>query len=83
MRYCVLKGTVTVIDGSENLDDMMMQNAVNAGFTVDQVEILNDADFKLRDDSILKPVVPKTELELLKAKVATNQGAIDYILMNF
>ena len=83
MRYCVLKGTVTVIDGSENLDDMMMQNAVNAGFTVDQVEILNYADFKLRDDSIPKPVVPKTELELLKAQVTESQGALDFIVMNF
>ena len=34
-------------------------------------------------DAIKNVVIPKNELQLLKEQVAENQGAIDFIVMNF
>jgi hypothetical protein len=33
--------------------------------------------------SLPPAILPKTELELLQEKVAINQGAIDFIILNF
>lgn len=48
MKYCVIKNTTTVIDGSDNPKEIMVQNALSAGFTELQVEILTETDYLAR-----------------------------------
>lgn len=64
MRYCVVKDTTTVIDGSLNTDDVMLQNAINAGFTNNQVEILTQEQFDIRKaiEPLPEPVPSETEI---------------------
>lgn len=66
MKYCVIKDTTTVIDGSNNPVEIMLQNAQNTGFTENEVEILAEEEYEARKE--LEPVPPqsKTELELLQ-----------------
>lgn len=42
MRYCVIKNTTTLIDGSENSKEIMLENAANSGFTSAYIEILTE-----------------------------------------
>lgn len=67
MKYCVIKDTTIVIDGSENIQEIMYQNAVNAGFTESEVEILTEEEYKIRKS--LEPVEPlqATDSERIKA----------------
>jgi len=67
MRYCVIKNTVTVIDGSDNPDDVMLQNAANINFTPEQVEILSEVEYLQRVDSIPKPPQSPTAEERIAA----------------
>ena len=71
MRYCVIKNTATIIDGSLNNTDVMLRNAVNAGFTEGQVEILTPEQFY--DRKALEPPPPPqpSQDEILKAKIET------------
>lgn len=75
MKYCVIKNTTTVIDGSENPQEIMFQNALNAGFTAEEVEILTEEEFETR--KTLEPVVqqPLTEEQqrLLDLETAMTQ----------
>lgn len=48
MKYCVIKDTIKVIDGSENPIEIMLQNAQNAGFTEIEVEILTEEEYQAR-----------------------------------
>lgn len=48
MRYCVIKNTTKIIDGSENSEEIMIQNANNCGFITEQVEILTEKEYQLR-----------------------------------
>lgn len=83
MKYCVIKNTSTVIDGSKNPPEIMLQNAINAGFTESEVEILTEEEYQAR--KALEPVPPKelTEIEKLQNELVTVQGAIDFIIMNY
>lgn len=67
MKYCVLKDTTKVIDGSDNPQEIMLQNAENAGFTAEEVEILTEEEFEAR--KALEPISPQepTEKERLEA----------------
>ena len=69
MRYCVIKNTTTVIDGSENSIEIMLQNAQNAGFSESEVDILTEEEYQARKD--LEPIAPQspTETEQLRADV--------------
>lgn len=49
MKYCVVKDTITVIDGSDNPKETMIQNALNAGFSESEIEILTEEDYKERE----------------------------------
>ena len=60
MKCCVIKNTVVVIDGSGNSQDVMLQNAVNAGYTELDVEILTDSEYKLRLSGIPPVIQPPT-----------------------
>ena len=56
MKYCVVKDTIKVIDGSDNPLEIMLQNAQNAGFTESEVEILTEEEYQARVES--EPVEP-------------------------
>ena len=48
MKYCVAKGTIKCIDGSENHYDLMLQNAISAGYTEHEIEILTEEQWQAR-----------------------------------
>jgi len=66
MRYCVVKGTVKVIDGSDNPPEIMAQNAQNAG--ISDFEILTEEEYKAKKES--EPIPPSQEIQQLKARLA-------------
>jgi len=57
MKYCVIKDTTTIIDGSENTQEVMLKNAENAGFAEAEVEILTVEEFEAR--KALEPLPPQ------------------------
>lgn len=69
MKYCVIKDTTKIIDGSNNSTEIMLQNAQNTGFTEAEVEILTEEEYQARKD--LEPIPPKepTQEELLRADI--------------
>ena len=69
MRYCVIKDTAKVIDGSENSIEIMLQNAQNSGFTENEVEILTKEEYQVRVE--LEPIPPQepTREELLEQRI--------------
>lgn len=67
MRYCVIKNTTKVIDGSENPQEIMLQNAVNAGFKESEVEILTEEEYLARVENEPKPLPLPTAEERLEA----------------
>lgn len=64
MKYCVIKDTVKVIDGSENPIGIMLQNAQNAGFAETEVEILLEEEYLARVELEPKPITEPTTEEL-------------------
>ncbi|ABR46667.1 hypothetical protein Amet_4342 [Alkaliphilus metalliredigens QYMF] len=72
MKYCVIKNTTKVIDGSSNSSEIMLQNALNAGLTEEEIEILTEEEYQARKD--LEPIAPKEPT--LEEK---NRADIDYI----
>lgn len=56
MKYCVIKNTTKVIDGSNNPAESMLQNAQNAGFSELEVEILTEEEYQSRKEIEPKPV---------------------------
>lgn len=80
MKYCVIKDTTKVIDGSENPTEIMLQNAQNAGFTENEVEILAEEEYEARKELEPKP----TELPSLEDRLqALEQIELDRILGGF
>jgi len=67
MKYCVIKNTTKVIDGSENPLEIMLQNAINAGFTENEVEILTEEEYQARKELEPKPLQEPTLEERLSA----------------
>lgn len=63
----MIKNTVTVVDGSENTAEIMLQNAANVGLSADEVEILTEEEYKVRFDSMPKPPQPPTQEKRLEA----------------
>lgn len=66
MKYCVIKDTTTVIDGSDNSIEIMLQNAQNAGFTETEIEILTEEEYQARKDLEPKPITEPTTEERLQ-----------------
>ena len=50
MRYCVVKNTVKLIDGSNNPLEIMMKNVQNAGFVEADVEFLTEEEYQARTE---------------------------------
>ena len=80
MKYCVVKDTIKVIDGSDNPLEIMLQNAHNAGFRENEVEILTEEEYQARKKLEPKP----TELPSLEERLqALEQIELDRILGGF
>lgn len=60
MKYCVVKNTTKVIDGSDNDTEIMLQNAQNTGFLESEVEILTEVEYKARVELEPKPIAEPT-----------------------
>ena len=67
MRYCVVKDTAIVIDGSENPTEIMEQNALNAGIA--DFEILTEEEYLARKALEAEQPRKKTQLEILQETV--------------
>ena len=73
MQYCVVKNTTTVIDGSDNPSEIMLQNALNAGFAESEVEILTEEEYEERKALEPQPTpAPSWEERLLIAEETIN-----------
>jgi hypothetical protein len=70
MKYCVVKNTTTVIDGSENNTDIMIQNAINAGYRESEVEILTEKEYTIRKSNEPIPTPQPSETDILGQQVA-------------
>lgn len=70
MKYCVIKDTTKVIDGSENTQEMMLQNAQNAGFEEAEIELLTGEEFEARKALELIPIAEPTENEMIMLAIA-------------
>ena len=79
MRYCVIKNTIIIIDGSKNPIEIILQNAENAGFTESEVEILTEEEYQIRLEG--QPIIPTplTETEILQVKILELEETIDVI----
>lgn len=66
MKYCVIKNTTKVVDGSENPIETMLQNAQNAGFAESEVEILAEEEYQTRKALEPKPPQPPSTEERLQ-----------------
>lgn len=77
MRYCVIKNTTKIIDGSYNGEEVMLENAFKAGFTNEQVEILTQEQFDERKSLEPKPIKDPSE----KERIAELEQIINMILM--
>lgn len=75
MKYCVVKNTLIVIDGSENLEEVMYENALSAGFTEDKVEILTEEEYQLRVSERSEQIILSIE-ERLEALETLMMGVI-------
>lgn len=56
MIYCVIKGTVKVIDSNQNTEENMLMAIQSAGFEKDEVEFIDEIEFNQRKESEPKPV---------------------------
>ncbi|SDO76834.1 hypothetical protein [Clostridium gasigenes] len=56
MKYCVVKNTTTIVDGSENSEKVMYENAENAGYDNKKVEILTQEEYETRLIKIKIPI---------------------------
>jgi len=52
MRYCIIKNTTILIDGSNNSDEVMLQNAIDNRHTEEEVETLTEEEYKIRSGEI-------------------------------
>ena len=66
MKYCVIKDTTKIIDGSDNPDEIMAENALNSGYSAEQVEILTHDEYLMRKANEPIPPPPINEIEILK-----------------
>lgn len=67
MKYCVIKNTTKIIDGSKNPIEIMLQNAQSAGFTEDEIEILTEEEYQVRKDAESKPIQEPNQEERIQA----------------
>ncbi len=71
MKYCVIKNTSRDIDSNQSIE-VMLQNAGNAGFTENEVEIITEDEYLARKELEHQPIQEPT----LEEK---NRADIDYI----
>jgi len=65
MLYCVAINTTKIVDGSDNPEEVMIENAINSGYKKEEVEIITEEEYKLRIEQ--NPIVnEKTPIEILQ-----------------
>lgn len=69
MKYCVIKDTTTIIDGSDDSDEVMYRNALGSGFSEFEIEILAEEEYLLRLENEHKPQQQETQIEILQETV--------------
>ena len=79
MKYCVVKDTTTIIDGSNNSAEIMAQNAQNAGIT--DFEILTEEEYQARKANEPVPIKLPSIEERLQAAEDTILFLMDMNLM--
>lgn len=77
MKYCVAKGTIKIIDDSNNSVETILQNAQNAGFTESEVEILTEEEYQERLENQPKPPQPPS----LEERLQMAEDTILFLLM--
>ena len=77
MRYCVIKNTTTTLDGSSNTNDVMLQNALNCGYSAEQVEILTQEQYDERKALEPQPIKEPSD----KERITELEQIINMILM--
>lgn len=71
-RYCVIKDTIKIIDGSENSTETMMVEAQSAGFPEAEVEILTEEEYQARKAlEPIPPILPTAEERLIELELIT------------
>ena len=81
VRYCVVKGTTIVIDGSLNPEGVLIQNALNAGYDKEQVEILTQEQYDERKALVPIPKPPLSEIEKLRLEQAQSNAELVQLIM--
>ena len=81
MKYCVIKNTIKVIDGSENPLKIMLENAQNAGFVESEVEILTEEEYQIRVELEPKPIPQMTESERITLLEQATNDLVMTIMM--
>lgn len=73
MKYCVVRNTTKVIDGSDNPPEIMLQNAINSGFEESEIEMLTEEEYKARKALEPQPApTPSVEERLAIAEETIN-----------
>lgn len=68
MLVAVIKDTSEFIISGDFNQNTIVQNAINAGFTAEQVEILTQAEYDARKALEPQPEVQPSEIEVLKQR---------------
>lgn len=77
MKYCVIKNTTKVIDGSNNFLEIMLQNAINAGYLETEIEILTEEEYQSRKANEPIPPHPLSAEE----RISMAEQAINDLIM--
>lgn len=77
MQYCVVKETTKIIEGSDNPREIMLQNALNTGFTETEFEMLTEEEYQARKALEPQPLQPPTTEERLQMA----EDTLMYLLM--
>lgn len=77
MKYCVIKGTAKPINSSNTLsDEILIENALSAGISENEVEIITEEEYLSRVDAEPKPPTPPTLEERIQALELMELGKI-------
>jgi hypothetical protein len=80
LRYCVIKHTTKTIDGSENPNEIMLENAKNLGLAESEVEILTEEEYQARKALEPIPPQPPNEMELLRNKITEQERTMEELM---
>lgn len=72
MKYCVIKGTTRPVNNN-NSNEILIKDALSAGFTESEIEILTEEEYQERKALEPQPILtPSLEERLLIAEETIN-----------